>query len=524
MLGAVEGHGATTMGAPDPDQDSRESSEPTEGATSIMEAKEPAPSSSEASLVSPINIPDDPTAPAPMPLADFKADVLAKSATPKEAQPAVNTRPSHTPRVAIDLRSVLCMNLPWNLRHPYALRRYFEHTLRLGDGEVEAVSVVGLHSELLKSLSERFLAITDVEKAWVAWRGNDGERNYAREGEERVAEVGRVLEKMRKELESDRLAGVGTLEGGIEMQELPALPPRPVKRPGWWTKLKSKLVSVAPSELQSFDALSEAWARFRFHNRRVHILRKEAAEGAQQAFDGKRDGPAGAFAASNSEATIPSPNLSKTEKIAELYTGSTAFITFKNPRSAAIASQMVLPPGPGDGHATFLVLPSPPPGDLYWPNLSSRTSTPKLSFIRTWFSVGSLVALVFFWSIPVGMIASMLSVENLTETFPGFENVVVALPPYVLVSSLTWVSQELDSKSLLFQGRIPRFRSNHPRRSLVGVSTRRRRLPLFHPRNRDLQLDRLFDLFEALFLLCLESCARVSHSGLGIQRVSDRAE
>lgn len=367
-----------------------------------------------------------------------------------------NEEGEHTPHVALDLRSVLCMNLPVALRHPYALRQYFEHTLKFGSGEVEAVSVVGLHSELLKALSERYKAVNDVERAWVAWRGNSGERKYTTEGAERVGEVAKMLDQTRKEIESDKLVGVTTTvagdgKEGIELQEMPPLPPRPFVEPSWWTHMKATIApgTVSPTELQPHDQLSEAWARFRFHNRRVHLLRKEAIECANMAFDGKCDGPAGAFTeedgmpANKPSMPGPSSRLTKSEKIAELYTGSTAFVTFKTARSAALAAQLVLPASPGDGLASFLVLPAPHPRDLYWPNLSSRFSTPKLSFIRTLFSIGCLIALVFFWSVPIGMIASFLSVENLTATFPGFAELAQDLPVYVMArfSKSVWTFQ-----------------------------------------------------------------------------------
>ncbi|KAI9016856.1 hypothetical protein DFJ74DRAFT_644676 [Hyaloraphidium curvatum] len=371
------------------------------------------------------------------------------SPTPHDAHAAHGTQAAshcpHTPVVPIELRSVMLLNLPVNLRHPYALRRFFEHTCRFGAGEVEAVSVVGLHEQLQQELTDRWNALRDVEIAWVKWRGNDGERRYESEdAETRVDEVAAMLDRMRKELEADRVPAAvvtASTQGAVELGPIPALPPRPLAKPSLWLRIKAFFSpsSVMASQLQPFDALSAAWARFRFHNRRVHLLRREALDCAKLAFNGECDGPAGAFTPESPSATSPAAErmasasgMTKSEKARELYTGSTAFVTFRHARSAVVAAQTILPPCPGSGHASFMVLPAPAPKDLYWPNLSSKWASPKANFIRALLCISVLVLLVFFWSIPIGMIASLLSVESLSQTFPGFAEMAAELPPYVI--------------------------------------------------------------------------------------------
>lgn len=338
----------------------------------------------------------------------------------------------HTPVAPIDLRSILLLNLPRPLRHPFALRQYFERTLKFG-AEVESVVLVAANAELEEALEKRWEALRDVEEGWIAWVGNSGE---SRGGS--VESVRKRVDGMRKELENEGIALTRVVAAGPGMEngegtaiELPGLPlpssnllelgsttslvelgPNPLTRPrrtaGLWTRIKSKLWpgSVPPHALQESDALSEAWARFRYFHRRVGVLRKQAGKDAQVAFAGGDVG--------NDDG------------------GSTAFVTFKTARSAVIACQTLLPPSPGQGRGSFLILPAPPPRDLYWPNLSSRFSTPKVAFLRTLFALGCLVALVFFWAVPVGMIATFLSVENLTARFPGFAKMAAELSPQFL--------------------------------------------------------------------------------------------
>lgn len=88
-----------------------------------------------------------------------------------------------------------------------------------------------------------------------------------------------------------------------------------------------------------------------------------------------------------------------------------AFVTFKDLADAQIAAQVAHYPQP---NAMFTAL-APDPRDIHWHNMllsSTEVQTRRLLVL------GAVVALLFFWAIPVGALASLLSYEAIKKYAP----------------------------------------------------------------------------------------------------------
>ena len=104
---------------------------------------------------------------------------------------------------------------------------------------------------------------------------------------------------------------------------------------------------------------------------------------------------------------------------------SVGFVTFESPESAIIASQINIASKP----FVCMTRLAPEPRDLYWPNLSSKTADPHMKLLRTVVVYVCMFFMVFFNTLAVSAIASLIDLESLGRIIPGLKDVIDGLSP-----------------------------------------------------------------------------------------------
>lgn len=122
-----------------------------------------------------------------------------------------------------------------------------------------------------------------------------------------------------------------------------------------------------------------------------------------------------------------------------------AFVTFKDPRAAAFASQSVL----SAQAYTLLTQMAPEPRDIFWANISSPVAHPYIKLFRSVLVRVGLFFLVILWSVPIIAFAGLNSLDKLTALIPelkGFlegltevqQGIIIGILPTVLTG--IWMS------------------------------------------------------------------------------------
>ncbi len=75
---------------------------------------------------------------------------------------------------------------------------------------------------------------------------------------------------------------------------------------------------------------------------------------------------------------------------------------------------------------------APEPRDLFWPNLSSRTANIYLKVFRSILVYIAMFFMVFFNSIAVSAIASLIDLKSLAEIIPGLKSIIESISPVTL--------------------------------------------------------------------------------------------
>lgn len=88
-----------------------------------------------------------------------------------------------------------------------------------------------------------------------------------------------------------------------------------------------------------------------------------------------------------------------------------AFVTFETMSSAQIASQVVTAPYPSEAITTQ----APEPRDIVWANMNYSLNEVH---IRQTISLAATFLLLFFWIIPIGTLAGLLSYKEIKKTLP----------------------------------------------------------------------------------------------------------
>jgi hypothetical protein len=95
---------------------------------------------------------------------------------------------------------------------------------------------------------------------------------------------------------------------------------------------------------------------------------------------------------------------------------STAYVEFTHPTTQSIASQALVHGELGE----LRVERAPAPLDVMFHNLGIR---PELFLFRKVIVVVSILVLIFFWAVPIGAVASLLSLETLVSVIPWLSDV-----------------------------------------------------------------------------------------------------
>ncbi|CAG8434972.1 7713_t:CDS:10 [Ambispora gerdemannii] len=90
---------------------------------------------------------------------------------------------------------------------------------------------------------------------------------------------------------------------------------------------------------------------------------------------------------------------------------SVGFVTFEDFSSAQLAAQTLIHPEPSHCNTTL----APEPRDVYWENINFRE---RELVVRNVIVNIILIFLVFFWSGPISVFASLLSLDTLKKVFP----------------------------------------------------------------------------------------------------------
>lgn len=88
-----------------------------------------------------------------------------------------------------------------------------------------------------------------------------------------------------------------------------------------------------------------------------------------------------------------------------------AFVTFETMSSAQIAAQVVTAPYQSEADVTL----APEPRDIIWSNMNFTKNQVRL---RQCISLAMTFILLFFWIVPIGSLASLLSVKEIKKTIP----------------------------------------------------------------------------------------------------------
>ncbi|KAG9019901.1 hypothetical protein FRB90_000031 [Tulasnella sp. 427] len=135
-------------------------------------------------------------------------------------------------------------------------------------------------------------------------------------------------------------------------------------------------------------------------------------------------------------------NESRSRPTAQYIPASTAFVTFADPADAQRAVK-ILPSHPKNPLAC-LVTPAPEYGDLDWSRLMTKTFTGE--FLKDWVVDLGVWVFTCFWIIPVTLLVSLVSINNLSALIPGLGGylnrnpeqleVISTLVPTLLVTGL----------------------------------------------------------------------------------------
>ncbi|RHZ47076.1 hypothetical protein Glove_593g9 [Diversispora epigaea] len=90
---------------------------------------------------------------------------------------------------------------------------------------------------------------------------------------------------------------------------------------------------------------------------------------------------------------------------------SVGFVTFENMTSAQLASQVLICPKPFKCTTAL----APGPRDVYWHNLSIRQ---REMLLRSVIVTIAIILIVFFWSIPILYLSTLLDMDTLEKVFP----------------------------------------------------------------------------------------------------------
>lgn len=327
--------------------------------------------------------------------------------------------------------TVIILNLPHALSDEKKLKDFFELELNLGP--VEQVHIARRYTRLRKAIEERYKWLKNLEWAWTRYLGNPAEHfdlmtdedvlaimeySAAKEAEGKgdSKEPAKEEEKVPTlKLEDFELKEVSTssaapAENGTASTVVAATASSTLAtdqatveavlgqtdpsqetsyNPADFSKAFGRYIDSAYPCGPTRDALNYYFAKFKEADEKVRLLR---------------------------------------DRIETSTMTSTAFVVFFSPESAVVATQTLLPSRPGLGY--MRVLPSPSTRDLVWSNISSRWAAPSMKAFRTMIVFGILFLLVFFWSVPVSLLSSFLSLDSLANAFPNSIGVLVeSMPP-----------------------------------------------------------------------------------------------
>lgn len=104
-------------------------------------------------------------------------------------------------------------------------------------------------------------------------------------------------------------------------------------------------------------------------------------------------------------------SVRKKRRMGKFRSTHVAFVTFETMTSAQIAAQVVTAPY----HMEVITNLAPEPRDVVWANMNY---TPNQIKIREAISLAMTFLLLFFWIIPIGSLASLLSYKEIKKTLP----------------------------------------------------------------------------------------------------------
>ena len=140
----------------------------------------------------------------------------------------------------------------------------------------------------------------------------------------------------------------------------------------------------------------------------------------------------------------------------DIESASAIFVEFSTQAAAQTAYQQVPHHLPLQMSPRFIGM---RPRDIIWENLSIATSS---GIVRTYAATALIAAIILFWSIPVGLIAAISSIDKLTEKFPFLRfinnlphsllGVITGLLPSLLLSTvIAYIPAIFSCKSSLGQ-------------------------------------------------------------------------
>ncbi|KAI9003936.1 hypothetical protein DFJ74DRAFT_694180 [Hyaloraphidium curvatum] len=329
----------------------------------------------------------------------------------------------------VDLRTVVILNLPDVLSTEEELRDFFETELNLGP--VEQVHIARRYTRLRAAIRERAKWLKKLEGAWARYLGNPGDV-FDQMTDEEVLRIMEYSPESEHKANGSAASGAGNADGEakpaaaghVETVELEEVVSEGAAAP----------ISKVPGANGTADTFKDADA-----NGTTAALpattSKYDPEDFSETFGRQLESayPCGPlrdalnlYYAKFVEADEKVRHLRERMESSDKTT--TAFVVFFSPESAVVATQALLPSRPGLGY--MRILPSPGTRDLVWDNISSKWAAPSLKAVRTLIVAFILVLLVFFWSVPVTLISSFLSLDSLAYAFPDSIGVIVeSMPP-----------------------------------------------------------------------------------------------
>lgn len=289
---------------------------------------------------------------------------------------------------AIPNRTVLITALPEQLKSEKLLAEYWES---LGM-TVESVTIGRKVGNLKRLLEERTAKLLELEAAWVDYVGNpiskatrasayDRERlmRQINDDDDGRAEGARYAEEAR--LEDEQV--IGSLID-LSPPHTPAESATPTEngsaQPESGTLMSKRLFEIEGKKRPEV---------------RTRLLTNEKADKLEQlahqfrvADEAVRKRRAGRFKPAN-----------------------VAFVTFADLADAQIAAQVAHYPQPN----AMITSLAPDPRDIHWHNMLLTSTSTQL---RRLVIFAATVALLFFWAIPVGFLASFLSYEAIKKYLP----------------------------------------------------------------------------------------------------------